>query len=434
MSEFEKIIGYEDIKAELARYASVLRNPEKYAKLGVVIPSGILLSGEPGLGKTLMAKCFIAETGCKVFELRKEKPNGDFVNHIKETFEAAKKEEDKVVIVFLDDMDKFANEDENHPDAEEYVTVQSCIDDCKGHGVFVLATANNKYCFPESLLRAGRFDKVIEVERPRGIDAERIVNYYLKQKQLLNDLDIEEISKILEDRSCAEIETIINDAGIYAGYDGRDRIEHADVIKACVRMMFDSSESISMIQDSNNPNIRNVAVHEAGHAVIAEFLNPGSVTLVSICRHSGSIKGVTRKCTPDEYDVSKECQEKYVIMGLGGKAATEMVYGVADVGCMDDMSVVFRKVSMFVDSICSYGFYAHEIGIPGNPSQYLLENKNIIVSHEIERYYQTAKRIIAENREFFDAIVEALIEHKTITYREMQRIRERYVKAIGGPL
>jgi len=76
MSEFEKIIGYEDIKAELSRFASVLKEPERYAKLGVTTPSGILLYGDPGLGKTLMAKCFIAETGCKVYTLRKEKPNG----------------------------------------------------------------------------------------------------------------------------------------------------------------------------------------------------------------------------------------------------------------------------------------------------------------------------------------------------------------------
>ena len=161
MSEFDKVIGYEDAKMELKRFCDVLRNPEKYTKLGVTMPSGILLCGEPGLGKTLMARCFIAESGCRVFTLRKEKPNGDFVNQIKETFEKAKT--DSPSIVFLDDMDKFANEDDMHRDAEEYVTVQSCIDACKGHGIFTLATVNDKHCLPDSLLRAGRFDKVIEL-------------------------------------------------------------------------------------------------------------------------------------------------------------------------------------------------------------------------------------------------------------------------------
>lgn len=103
MSEFDKVIGYEDAKMELMRFCDVLRNPEKYTKLGVTMPSGILLCGDMGLGKTLMARCFIAESGYKAFTLRKEKPNGDFINQIKETFEEAKK--DSPAIVFLDDMD-----------------------------------------------------------------------------------------------------------------------------------------------------------------------------------------------------------------------------------------------------------------------------------------------------------------------------------------
>ena len=112
MSEFDKVIGYDDIKAELKRFCDVLKNPEKYKKLGVTMPKGILLYGDPGLGKSLMAKCFIEESGRKVFTIRKEMPNGDFINYIKETFERAKG--DGPSIVFLDDMDKYANEDENH--------------------------------------------------------------------------------------------------------------------------------------------------------------------------------------------------------------------------------------------------------------------------------------------------------------------------------
>ena len=134
MSEFDKIIGYEDIKRELKKLCDVVKNPDRYTKLGVTLPGGILLEGDPGLGKTLMAKCFIAEAGCKAFVIRKEKPNGDFVKEIKEVFEKAKSENS--AIVFLDDMDKFANEDDHHPNAEEFVTVQSCIDECKGHEAY----------------------------------------------------------------------------------------------------------------------------------------------------------------------------------------------------------------------------------------------------------------------------------------------------------
>ena len=419
MSEFDKIIGYEDIKAELSRFASVLKEPERYSKLGVTTPSGILLYGDPGLGKTLMAKCFIAETGCKVYTLRKEKPNGDFVNQIKETFETAKKESDGITIVFLDDMDKFANEDNMHRDAEEYVAVQSCIDDCKGHGVFAFATVNDRYCLPDSLLRAGRFDKVVEVEAPKGKDAESIIRHFLSQKQTIGDIDTEEISRMMEGKSCAELETVINEAGIYAGYAGKTEIDQADVVKACMRMMFDSPECINPVDDANT---KSIAVHEAGHAVVAEILDPGSVTLVSVCRHSRSVEGITKTHRPDGCDVSKELQEHIVIGGLGGKAATEMLYGVADVGCNADMHKVFDMVAGFVDDNCTLGFESFE---GNNSSGYLLEKKDRLIASEIERYYQIAKRIIIENRVFLDAVVNALMEHKTVTYREMQKIKEK---------
>lgn len=289
MSEFDKIIGYEDIKVELKRLCDVLRNPQRYEKLGVTMPNGIMLCGEPGIGKTLMAKCFIVESGCKAFTLRKEMPNGDFVKEIKNTFEKAKAE--APAIVFLDDIDKFANEDRMHPDAEEYVTVQSCIDDCKGQKVFTLATANDTSCLPESLLRAGRFDKIISVMFPLGKESRQIIEHYLKAKSVVGNIDIEEITRIMENHTCAEIEMIINDAGIYAGYEGRDKINREDLIKSCMRVLFEAPECVDQEDD---PMIKLKALHEAGHAVIAEILHPGLVSLISIYKHEGLRGGLTK--------------------------------------------------------------------------------------------------------------------------------------------
>ena len=256
MSAFDKIIGYDDIKAELACFADVFKNREKYLKLGVTLPRGLLLYGDPGLGKTLMANCFIAEAGCKAFTIRKEKPNGDFVNYIKETFDIAKKETPS--IVFLDDMDKFANEDEFHRNAEEYVAVQSCIDECKGHDVFVLATVNDKFCLPDSLIRAGRFDKMISIDVPNEKYSEHIIKHFLSHKQIMDDVDVNELVRLMEGQSCAKLETVINEAGIYAGFDGRERITHGDIIKAIMRMLFDSPECINPSDDADT---RKIAVH-----------------------------------------------------------------------------------------------------------------------------------------------------------------------------
>ena len=417
MSEFDKVIGYESIKAELKKIACVLREPERFEKLGVTIPGGIMLYGVPGVGKTLMAKCFIAETGCKTYVIRKEKPNGDFVNEIKETFEKAKGDNTGVSIIFLDDMDKFANEDDSHVDAEEYVTVQSCIDDCKGQGVFVIATANDKDCMPDSLLRAGRFDKVIGMDFPKGKDAEKIIKYYLAKKKTVAEIDIEEIVRCLDYSSCAVLESVINEAGISAGYAGKEMIEHSDLINASIRKAFEESECVEPVE---REDLETIAIHESGHAAIAEILLPGSVSFVTV--YNGS-SGVTKKVLPKTFFNSKDLQEKALIITLGGKAATEVIKGVTDVGCIDDMKEAHRTIDKFVDDYCSLGFDSH---ILFSSTFYLGEKRDYLIVSEMTRYYQIAKRLIIENREFYNAVLEALMDHRTITYREMQKIRERF--------
>jgi len=141
MNTFDKIIGYDSIKEELLQIVDMIHNKEIFEDLGAKLPQGVLLAGDPGLGKTLMAKCFIEAAGIPSFTIRRDKGNDDFVGGITETFMKAK--ENAPSIVFLDDMDKFANEDDRHCDAEEYVAVQSGIDEVKGYDVFVLATVNN---------------------------------------------------------------------------------------------------------------------------------------------------------------------------------------------------------------------------------------------------------------------------------------------------
>ena len=178
MSAFDKVIGYEGIKQELKQVCDMIHNPEIYKELGAKLPKGIIIHGDPGLGKTLMAKSFIEESGLKSYVLRRTKGTEDFVKEIMDTFLAAK--ENAPAIVFLDDMDKFANEDDDHIDAPEYVTIQSCIDEVRDADVFVLATANRIRKLPQSLARAGRFDYVLAVRRPTGNDSREIIKCFLK--------------------------------------------------------------------------------------------------------------------------------------------------------------------------------------------------------------------------------------------------------------
>lgn len=214
MSKFDKIIGYETIKNELLQLCDMIHNKEIYERLGANLPQGVLLYGAPGLGKTLMAKCFIEESGIPSYTIRRNKGNDDFIGNITETFNAAK--ENAPSIVFLDDMDKFANEDDRHRDAEEYVAVQAGIDEIKNTNVFVFATANDIYKLPDSLIRSGRFDRRIEVFAPTADDASRIIKHYLKKRKVSDNVNMDDLAKMISYSSCAELETILNEAAIYA--------------------------------------------------------------------------------------------------------------------------------------------------------------------------------------------------------------------------
>ena len=414
MMEFKEIIGYEDIKTELRMICDIISNPEKYEKLGVSQPKGLLLHGEPGVGKTSMAKCFVKATGRKVFTCRKKKPDGEFVKEITEIFEKAK--ENIPSIVFLDDMDKYANEDETHKNAEEFVTLQTCIDDVREMDIFVIATANELNDVPDSLMRAGRFDKIIEINNPQGEDAAKIVAYYLSQKSFVSDIDATEIADILNGESCAQLETVVNEAGIYAGFADKEKIDMQDILKACLRVLYDAPEKTDLLED----DIEKIAYHEAGHALISEILTSGSVTLVTVRGNHGHVGGFTAQKNPKGYWYSKKKMEDRVIAILGGKAATEIVFGDVDVGAGNDLRRAYNVVARFADNYCSNSF---DRWIPErNVSNDLLVRKEMQVSTEMERFYGEAKKILVENRELLNKVAETLINEKTITGSKLRKM------------
>lgn len=416
MKEFDKVIGYEPIKKELERIIDMMNNPEKYYSLGAKTTNGLLFEGEPGLGKTLMAKCFIEASKRKAFTIRKDKPDGDFINYIKDVFDKAKKEAPS--IVFLDDLDKYANEDRNHRNAEEFVTIQACIDDCKEDEVFVLATANDLGNIPDSLIREGRFDKKISFESPEEKDVKEIVKYYLSDKKVSNYLDYESIARLLYGRSCATLETVINEAGIYAAFDDRKEIGMNDIVRSYLRIVYGSPEEES---DKRKKYERNIAVHECGHAVVSEVLNPKSINLISLNTDHSYYGGLTSYKVDHDYLFDIEHTEYRIIIALAGKAATEVVYGKADMGCDKDVEIAYDLTSDMLCSKCTNGFknYLERRKTPDKEIQG-------IIASEMERYYQIAKRIIVENRTFLDILVSHLVRNKVILYKEIQEIKSLY--------
>ncbi len=422
MSAFDKVIGYESIKSELLQICDMIKNREIFEKLGAKLPQGILLSGDPGLGKTLMAKCFIEESGLPSFVIRRNKGNDDFVGEITDTFRKAK--ENAPAIVFLDDMDKFANEDEQHKDAEEYVTVQACIDECKGSDVFVIATVNDRWCLPDSLTREGRFNKMIRMDVPAGDDAIKILAHYMTKKKCVNDIDTEEIAGAIGSRSCATLETVINEAGIFAVFDGRNHIGRDDMFRACIKSHF-----ACLIGDSRSGTIsekerQRVAIHEAGHATASEVLRPGRTTFVALgTDYSGAVEGITICKKDNESSQFILKKERRIMEGLAGMAAIEIATGEHDLGCNEDLERSFEIEKDIVLEDAAHGF-EHYRWMYGERSEKHMADVEHVVSSEIKRLYEEVRKLIIKNRPFLDAVTNELMEHDYITSKDITRIRE----------
>ncbi|MCR5066980.1 MAG: AAA family ATPase [Erysipelotrichaceae bacterium] len=415
---FENIIGYESTKKELSIIVDMFRNPEKYDRIGAKPVSGVLLYGAPGTGKTTMLKDMIDACGVPTYVLRKDKANDQFIDTICEAFEEAKKNAPS--IVFMDDMDKFADTDDRCP--EEYAVVQSCIDDVKDAKVLALATVNEPDRLPRSLRRAGRFDKTIKLGNPGREDCEKIVRHYLDQKGCSADIDYHEVARLLGGCNCATLEAIINEAGIMAAFDNRDSVSNQDIINATLNVVYDTPAAVSSESSQTDPTL---AYHEAGHAVISELLEPGSINIISTANRSGDdVGGFTSYQQAEEYFNSIDYMENRVMCLLGGKAANDIVFGITDVGCNDDLNRAYDIVSRFIDNYCSYGFNNWE-GICehlGN-SDGLMSRKETLVSFEMSKYYQKVRRMLIENRPFLDKLAETLMKDKVITYHTVQNIK-----------
>lgn len=417
MSAFDKVIGYETIKNELLQICDMIHNREIYEELGDKLPRGILLYGDPGLGKTLMAKSFIEESGLKAFIVRKNKGNDDFIGDITDTFRKAR--ENTPCIIFLDDMDKFANEDSDHRDAEEYVAVQSGIDEVKTCDVFVLATVNEMWKLPKSLVRSGRFDRRIEVQRPTNKDADEIIEHYLSNKKVSETVNMDDLSKMISYSSCAELETILNEAAISAAYKRKPSIEMEDLVKSVLRMQYDSPDNYTK---TSAEELKKTALHEAGHLVVSEVLCPGSVGVASL-RSTG------RDSTGGFIHCCKELTRRFhhVLVFLAGKAAVELYYSdTCASGCQNDINRAVNIIRKDLSENATLGFGMIDVttNIFPDTSDSMNSRTEAVTQAELERYMLITKDILLKNREFLEKVTAALIEKETLVHSDISLLRD----------
>jgi cell division protease FtsH len=441
---FSDVAGVDNAKVELMEVVEFLKSPERFAKMGAKIPKGCLLSGGPGLGKTLLAKAVAGEAGVPFFAV----PASSFVElfvgvgsaRVRDLFKQANAS--APCIIFIDEIDAigksrssgggFGGNDEREQTINQLLTEMDGFNGFNGNsGVVVIAATNRPDILDPALVRPGRFDRLITLDPPTLKDREAILGIHTQGKPLSDCVDLYEIAKNTVGLSGAELANIANEAAILAARKNAEKITMSDFTDAIDRVLLGPEKKNSLISEKKK---RLVTAHEAGHAVVALRVGEyDAVTKISIVPR-GKSGGVTMfEQSPENAEsglYSKRYLENRLAVALGGRAAEEIVFGESNVttGAYSDMEVVQQLARAM---IVNYGF-SNELGTvswmsKGNTfgsefSEKTMEQIDKEVSDMTKRAYQRAKDIITDNPRLFDEIAAQLYEKEVLDRKDIDAI------------
>ena len=410
-----KIAGYEKEVAQLEQLKDFLHNAEKYANCGVHIPKGVLLYGYPGVGKTVMAKS-IADENINIVELRAADCTRDNSEEfIQDAFAKAKKM--KPCLLLIDEFDKIAGVREEFymemNDKAMKILLQEL--DClkEENGVLVVATCNDIRRLGPALVRSGRFDRIFEIGLPSLDDRKKILSLYYDKITMEKNLDVDYVARVTSGYSGAQLECLVNESGILAIERGQTNIDFDCFQTAMNRLAFHGIEG--EIKD-NEKHL--VAVHEAGHAIVALYLKPDKLSTATIIPQ-GQSKGHTRMIYEEEIYCSKNNDGiDDIAIALGGRVAEIIEFGEASCGCANDMQKAIMSLDFMITEGGKFGYeYLLDFSRRGVISDSQGEK---VVSKRVEVLNEThekVKNIILGHKGVFDKIVEAL-ETKHLLSRE----------------
>lgn len=449
---FDDVAGADEEKEEMVELIEYLKNPKKFVKMGARIPKGILLSGAPGTGKTLLAKAVAGEADVPFYSIS----GSDFVemfvgvgaSRVRDMFKKA--QATAPCIVFIDEIDAVGRQrgtglGGGHDEREQ--TLNQLLVEMDGigenTGVVIIAATNRPDVLDPALLRPGRFDRQITVSLPDKRGRHAILKVHARNKQMATDIDLEGLARRTPGFSGADLENVLNEAAILAVRDKKDVIEMHHLDEAVDRVMMGPAKKSRKYSEREKYL---VAVHETGHAVIGLLVEEADMVQKVTIIPRGMAGGYNLMTPKEERMMATKSDLMAKITGLlGGRVAEEIVLNEISSGAYNDIE---RATNIARDMVMSYGM--SKLG----PIQYEKSGGNVFLGRDysssrnysgqiafeidkevraiIDGCYEKARELIANNRPLLDRITEALMEYETLTHEQIMELFKNEEEAVQG--
>ncbi len=441
---FDDVAGCDEAKEELQEIVEFLKEPEKFVSFGARIPKGVLLVGSPGTGKTLLAKAVSGEAGVPFFSIAGSEFVEMFVgvgaSRVRDLFEQAKRH--SPCIVFIDEIDAVGRQrgaglGGSHDEREQ--TLNQILVEMDGFGtdthVIVLAATNRPDILDPALMRPGRFDRRVVIDKPDVRGREAIFKVHIRGKPIASDVDIATLAKATPGFVGADIENTVNEAALLAARRNKRSIGMSEFQEAIERVQLGPERRSRVL----SPEEREItAYHEAGHAIVSHMLPHAQTVRKITIIPRGMAGGVTWYLEDDTYFYSKSKFKALIASALGGRVAEEIVFGEITTGASNDLQQVTRMARAMVTQYGMseelgprvYGekqelvFLGREISEQRDYSDAIAEKIDEEVREIIDTEYERARRILLENRDKLDLIAKTLLEVETLEADEFVALME----------
>jgi len=444
---FADVAGVDEAKDELTEIVDFLKTPERYAEIGARIPKGVLLVGPPGTGKTLLSKAVAGEAGVPFFIISGSEFVELFVGagaaRVRDLFEQAKK--NAPCIIFIDELDAIGKSrsgsmgvvggnDEREQTLNQLLTEMDGFAS-KDKPVIVLAATNQPEVLDAALLRPGRFDRQVLVDRPDLSGRKTILEIYAKKVKLAEGVDLDRIAQATSGFAGADLANLVNEAALLAARNMQTKVEQADLNEAIERVVAGLEKKSRVLQDDEK---KVVAYHEVGHAIVGHLMPGGSkVAKISIVPRGMSALGYTLQLpTEERFLNSREDLQGQIATLLGGRSAEEIVFGKITTGAANDLQ---RATDIAEQMVGTYGMsdtlgpLAYDkqgggrfLGGANNPRRTVSDATAQAIDKEVrmlvDNAHDTALTILRQNMALLETIAQKILEKEVIEGDELKEM------------